>query len=250
MTSAEGDRPAVSLGALSTADVPDDAVLLVPLGSTEQHGPHLPLDTDTRIAVAVARAVASDPAPPLRRGQVLVAPAISVGSSGEHRGFAGTLSIGAEATEAVVRELVRSATAPGGGPFQAVLLLNGHGGNAPATVNAVRTLSAEGRRVAVWAPHFDHGDAHAGFTETSLALHLFAHLVRLDRAQVGDTRPLADLLGRLRSEGVRAVSPNGVLGDPTLANAPEGKALFARLVLSAHGALSDLLHGPQHPAER
>jgi creatinine amidohydrolase/Fe(II)-dependent formamide hydrolase-like protein len=75
------------------------SAVLVPVGSTEQHGPHLPLDTDTRIATAVARAVAvrlgAASAPGGER--YLVAPAIAYGDSGEHQSFAGTISIGTEA---------------------------------------------------------------------------------------------------------------------------------------------------------
>ena len=83
-------------------------MLLVPLGSTEQHGPHLPLDTDTRIAVArCAGRVGRRRCRP--RLAVLVAPAVAYGASGEHEGFAGTLSIGQEALESVVVELGRSA---------------------------------------------------------------------------------------------------------------------------------------------
>lgn len=238
----EVGRP-VNLGRLVSPEVPSDAILLVPLGSTEQHGPHLPLDTDTRIAAAVAQAVAADPAPPLRRGQVLVAPALPVGSSGEHRGFPGTLSIGATATELVLVELVRSATEPGGGPFLATLIVNGHGGNAAPVANAVRILQGEGRRVAAWAPHLPRSDAHAGFTETSLGLHLFPELVRTDDLAAGSTKPIGELMAELREGGVAAVSPNGVLGDPTRASAAEGAALFAHLVLDAHGALSELLSG-------
>ena len=235
------DRRDVALGRLTTGEVVERPVLLVPVGSTEQHGPHLPLDTDTRIAAAVAHAVAADPAPPLVRGQVLVAPAVPFGSSGEHAGFAGTLSIGAETTEAVLVELIRSATEPGGGPFVAALIVNGHGGNAAAVVGAVGRLVAEGRRVAAWAPSLPRADAHAGFTETSLALHLFRDLVRTDAMAAGATSPVTELMPQLRSGGVAAVSPNGVLGDPTGANASEGAALFAHLVLDAHGALAALV---------
>ena len=235
------DRRDVALGRLTSGEVAAQPILLVPLGSTEQHGPHLPLDTDTRIAAAVAHAVAADPAPPLVRGQVLVAPALPFGSSGEHGGFAGTLSIGAETTEAMLVELVRSATEPDGGPFVAVLILNGHGGNAAAVVAAVSRLVAEGRRVAAWAPSLPRADAHAGFTETSLALHLFGDLVRAERMEAGATSPVTELMPQLRAGGVAAVSPNGVLGDPSGANASEGAALFAHMVLDAHGALAELL---------
>ncbi len=230
-----------ALGGMVSTDVPDDAVLLVPVGSTEQHGPHLPLDTDTRIAAAIAHAVALDPPKPLRRGQALVAPALPVGSSGEHAGFPGTLSIGSAALELVLLELVRSATSPGGGPFRAVLIINGHGGNAGPVVSALRTLEGEGRHVSAWAPHVEGGDAHAGFTETSLGLHLFGDLVRTEASEPGALRPVAELMAQLRTGGVAAVAPNGVLGDPTRANAQEGAALFAHLVLSAHGALAALV---------
>ena len=76
-------------------------LLAVPLGATEQHGPHLPLDTDTRVALALARSLAD------RRSDVLVAPALAYGSSGEHAGFAGTVSIGQTAVELVILELAR-----------------------------------------------------------------------------------------------------------------------------------------------
>ena len=77
-----------------------DAILLVPLGATEQHGPHLPLGTDTEIAVAVATAAAAG------SEGLIVAPVAPYGSSGEHDGFAGTLSVGAEATELLLRRAV------------------------------------------------------------------------------------------------------------------------------------------------
>ena len=82
--------------------------IMIPLGSTEQHGPHLPLDTDTRIATAVARGAAKH----LEHGW-LVAPAIAYGASGEHQSFAGTISIG---TEALTMLLVEYAGRPLAGP--------------------------------------------------------------------------------------------------------------------------------------
>ncbi len=196
-------------------------VVLLPLGATEQHGPHLPLDTDTRVAVAVAEAVADR-----HRGRVVVAPALAYGASGEHAGFAGTLSLGLAALELVVVELARSMAAP----LHALVLVNGHGGNVEALVRAVATLRGEGRRVVLWSPRIPGGDAHAGRTETSLVLALDPALVRVERAQAGDTRPLAELMDRLRAGGVAAVSTNGVLGDPAGASAEEGRALLAQLV--------------------
>jgi creatinine amidohydrolase len=189
-------------------------ILAVPLGSTEQHGPHLPLDTDTRIAVALAARLAA------ARDDVTVAPALAYGSSGEHAGFPGTLSIGQQALELVVVELVRSADAYAGG----VVLVNGHGGNAEPLTRAARTLDTEGRRALAWAPSLPPGgDLHAGRTETSLLLAIAPEVVRLDLAEPG----AVDVdLARLRAEGVRAVSPNGVLGDPTGASAEDGRRLL------------------------
>lgn len=193
--------------------------LLVPLGSTEQHGPHLPLDTDTRIATAVAAGAAQ------RCPDVVAAPALAYGASGEHAGFAGTLSLGTEALATALVELGRSA----GREFGAVVLVNGHGGNADAVTAATRQLGTEGRRVDAWWPRAD-GDAHAGHTETSLLLAICPEAVRLDRLEAGNTEPISTLAGRLRQHGLAGVSPNGVLGDPRAASAAHGRALLAAMV--------------------
>ena len=193
-------------------------VLIVPLGATEQHGPHLPLETDTLIAVAVAEAVGA------ARDDVAVAPALPYGSSGEHAGFPGTLSLGQEALELALVELVRSADR-----FDAVVLASWHGGNAEPLARAVARLRAEGRRVVAWDPRPGAADLHAGRTETSLVLALAPERVGPARP-VGVVEPLEVLLPQLRARGVRAVSPNGVLGDATGAGPAEGRAIFARLV--------------------
>jgi creatinine amidohydrolase len=204
------------------ARVAAGAVLAVPVGATEQHGPHLPLDTDTRIAEALAHLLAA------RRDDVLLAPALPYGSSGEHAGFPGTLSIGQEATYQLLVELVRSASMT----FRRILLVVGHGGNAEPVNRAVPLLRSEGRDVIAWSPLLP-GDAHAGRTETSLMLHLAPETVRSDAARAGNTEGLAALLPHLRTGGVKAVSANGVLGDPGGASADEGAALLA-------AALADL----------
>jgi len=207
-------------------DGPPAVTLLIPVGSTEQHGPHLPLDTDTRVAEAVARGAA------VRLGEhTLVAPAVSFGASGEHEMFAGTVSIGREALRAVLVELGRSA----GRWVRRVVFVNGHGGNVEALRDAVELLRAEGRD-ARWfgcALPPDAGfasDGHAGRTETSLMLALAPETVRLDRAAAGNTVPLRELLPAMRAAGVRAVSENGVLGDPAGASAAEGQRMLAALV--------------------
>jgi creatinine amidohydrolase len=193
-------------------------LLVVPIGSTEQHGPHLPLSTDTVVASELCLRLAA-----ARSDVVLTAP-IGVGSSGEHRGFAGTLSIGQEALELLVVELCRSATAT----FDHVLLVCGHGGNAQSLRRAVDRLRAESRDVLVHLPRID-GDLHAGRAETSVMLALRPELVGADRV-VGDTRPLSEIWTQLRDGGVAAVSPTGILGDPTGATATEGTVLLDAMV--------------------
>jgi len=206
-------------------------VLLVPLGSLEQHGPHLPLDTDTRIALAVATGVAS------RREGAAVAPPITLGASGEHAGFPGTLSIGTPALTELLVELGRDSARD----WDAMLLVNGHGGNRDAVAAALARLAAEGRRSAAFHVSPPGGDAHAGRTETALLLHLAPDAVQLAAAAAGETRPISGLMDRLRRDGVRAVSPNGVLGDPTGATPEEGERLLAELIAACTQALDRLL---------
>ena len=194
------------------------SILAVPLGSTEQHGPHLPIGTDSAVAVALAERLAT------ARPDVLVAPPLPYGSAGEHAAFPGTLSIGAAALEMVIVELVRSADA-----FAGIVLVSGHGGNAAPLAAAVARLQSEGRRVLAWAPRVSGGDAHAGRTETSLMLALAPESVRMDAAEPGDVRPLAAVIGELRRGGVASVSPNGGLGDPIGATGEEGRRLLDHL---------------------
>ncbi|WP_046319546.1 mycofactocin biosynthesis peptidyl-dipeptidase MftE [Mycobacterium sp. UM_Kg1] len=210
------------------------ATLLVPVGSTEQHGPHLPLDTDTRIAQALADELAA------RGGNWVVAPAVTYGASGEHQSFAGTISIGTETLTRLLVEYGRSACCWA----QRVVFVNGHGGNTSAMAQAVRLLRSEARDVA-WVPCAVAGaDAHAGHTETSLLLHLSPESVRLDRAQSGNTAPLAQLLPAMRAGGVAAVSAVGVLGDPTTATAAEGRRFFGEMADAALAAVTSWAPGP------
>ena len=215
----------VALGSLAWSEL--DAAgttLLVPLGSCEQHGPHLPLDTDTRIAVHVASA-AADRLTRRHSRRTLVAPAIAIGASGEHDAFAGTLSIGTEVLASVVVELVRSADR-----FGSTVLVNAHGGNATALAAACSTLDGDGRPTRCWHAAVPGGDAHAGRSETSMLLAIDAGVVRLERAAPGNVIAIAELLDELRTRGVGAVSANGVLGDPTGATASEGQQLLDGLV--------------------
>lgn len=197
-----------------------NVLLAVPLGSLEQHGPHLPLDTDTRIAVALAHGLAE------RRSDVVVAPAMAYGASGEHASFPGTLLVGHDVLAELLVEVVRSARST----FSGVILVNAHGGNEQALAAAEQRCATEGDAVLVWRAVVTGGDAHAGRTETSLMLAVDPVAVRPELAEPGCTETIERLLPRLRAEGVRPVSSNGVLGDPTGASAEEGHALLDALV--------------------
>lgn len=210
----------IALAATSSPRVPVEATVLVPVGSLEQHGPHLPLDTDTRIALAVAEQAAK--LLRRRRHNVVVAPPLAYGSSGEHQDFPGTVSIGTEVLRAVLVEVVRSICTWA----RRVVLINGHGGNVGALRTAVAQMRAEGHDASWVACTHPATDLHAGHTETSLMLHLNPWDVRLDRAEIGNTAALEDLLDAMRKEGVKAVSTNGVLGDPRQADAEEGRDIL------------------------
>jgi mycofactocin system creatininase family protein len=111
-----------------------------------------------------------------------------------------------------------------------VVFVNGHGGNVPTLKKAVELLRYEGRAVAWTSCDLPGADAHAGRTETSLLLDLTPDVVVVDDIEGGCTIPVAELMPRLRAEGVAAVAPNGVLGDPRGSSAEEGARLFAALV--------------------
>jgi len=208
-------------------DVRGGGLLVVPLGATEQHGPHLPLSTDTDIAVAIASRLSC---------AVDVAPALPYGASGEHQAFAGTLSIGQEALGSVLVELGRSATET----FSRVLLLCAHGGNVEAVTRAVEHLREEDRDVRAWNPaECWRGDAHAGWVETSVMLALDPDHVDLSRAAPGNPQPIAELMSELRHGGVAAVSVNGVLGDPLGATATDGERLLDDAARALTAAITD-----------
>jgi creatinine amidohydrolase len=228
--------PTVRLVELTSAELAAGSprILLVPLGSLEQHGDHLPLDTDTRVAVAVAEALAAE------QEQLLLAPPLHYGASGEHQGFAGTISIGHEALRNVIVELARSL----GPEFRALVLLTWHGGNSVTVQDAVAQLDQEGHTVGAIAPAIPLGDAHAGRTETSLVLALDPTAVRLDLARAGNTQPLEELMPAMQAGGLRAVTDSGVLGDPSGASAEEGERLLAELVASARDQLLRWMGGP------
>lgn len=202
-----------------------DTVLVLPLGSFEQHGPHLPLDTDSVIVRAVVDdALARDG---VDAAAFTVAPVIPVTASDEHAGFAGTLSMGTEATVAAVVAICRSASWARG-----VCIVNGHGGNADALARITSALEWERITHAIWTlPHYAGDDMHAGRTETSLMLHVAPESVRTGLIPSDAPALPDDAVAAMRTGGVAAVSPNGVLGDASAASADHGRA-----VLDLYGA--------------
>ena len=199
-------------------EVSCNACVVIPVGSFEQHGPHLPLDTDTQIASHLCTQATTG------MDNVVVASPLSITASGEHAGFPGTISIGTEAFATVIVELVRSCDWATG-----VILVHGHGGNFEAVQRATAVLNSEQRNIASWWPHIPGADAHAGNTETSLMLAINPNLVRIDKLDVGNIQPMSEIQHDLQTHGVQAVSANGILGDARNATTQHGIELLAEL---------------------
>lgn len=197
---------------------------VLPLGSTEQHGPHLPFETDTLLATAAAGVVADVP---IGADHVRVLPALAYGASGEHQSFPGTVSMGTDALAETILELGRSITTWAG----RLVVINGHGGNVESLRRAISRLRYEGRDCAWLSCRTAEcsTDTHAGHAETSLMLHLYPERVRPDLAVTGCTEPLATILPAMRKGGVAAVSATGILGDPTTATEADGARLWETL---------------------
>lgn len=210
--------------------------VLLPVGAVEQHGHHLPLAVDAERGTATGEAIAGE------LGQCLVAPTIRVGCSDHHMGFPGTLSIRPETLEHLCVDYVSSLSAHG---FDTILLFPSHGGNfAPLKemLPRLRSAAAPGARVVaytdlsgfleIWRDAITRagGDpsgvgGHAGLAETSEMLEIRPDLVRMDRALAGVPGPPSqEVLVRVFRDGFRAVTPVGVLGDPTGASALLGRA--------------------------
>lgn len=209
-----------------------DTVIL-PLGATEQHGPHLPLGADTLRAEALALRLAA------RLPGALVAPVLPIGCSDEHAGFPGLLSLDAATLAAVIVDCARRMVAWG---ITRLVLLSAHGGNGRALALAAERLRRELPDLRVWLPAqtlapdeavlalaAEAGIApeefglHAGEGETSEVLWLRPDLVRAKAAEAGYRGDMTEIVDRLQRLGVKAVTPNGVLGDPARARAARGE---------------------------
>ena len=221
------------------ADAAGTDLALLPVGATEQHGPHAPLSTDTRNAVAVAEAAAT-----AFDGEIVIAPAVPVGVSEEHRQFAGTLWVSPDTFRAYVRETVASLAHHG---FDRVVVVNGHGGNVTALEEVTATITRHDDAFAVPFTWFEAtGEhyremGHGGPIETALLRHVHPDLVREERIEEAGAGA-SDRWGEWVS-GVNLAydsaefTDNGVVGDPAEGNAERG----AELLDLATEALVDLL---------
>ncbi len=200
------------LSDLPCSDVKGGSIVFA-AGSFEQHGPHLPLSTDTLIAEAVAGKVAE-------KLNALTGPSITVGVSPEHMCFPGTLTLNPSAFKTVVTNLVESMRRHG---FDEIMLVNGHGGNN----RALSELNVDVKVVNLTSllERYDH----AGEVETSLMMHLHPGLVRENRIRKHEFR----WPGKKEWKDTREFTESGVLGDPTEATSEKGKALFDELVEKA-----------------
>jgi len=210
-------------------------VAVMPIGSFEQHGDHLPLATDTLIACGIAETVAN------AYGLFLLPP-ITLSCSHEHAGWAGTVSISSITLHHLVNDVILSLRHSG---ITRVVLVNGHGGNYVLS-NIVQELSVDGPNIALFPGRDDwatarvdggltsdaHEDMHAGEIETSLLMHLMPEVV-------GASRMSADCDGsdrrrHLLTLGMRGYTETGVIGNPSLGDATKGKRVLESLARSFH----------------
>jgi creatinine amidohydrolase/Fe(II)-dependent formamide hydrolase-like protein len=232
-----------SLLKLGTVDV------LIPLGALEQHGPHLPLATDTIIAEAVADVVSR------RLPNLVVAPCLPVGCSDHHLSFPGTASISKEVASAYLVSVTRTLLSHG---FQNAYLFSGHAGNIPAMKEAANSLAGEtlgrvaafvdwpGQRRAMheWARAElgmspERIGSHAGHFETSIMLYLRPELVDVAAAPEGFIGSSREASERMKRDGIEAVSAAGVIGDPRDASAAAGVGYLEVLVSSLVAFIED-----------
>ncbi|MFB6101408.1 MAG: creatininase family protein [Haloplanus sp.] len=206
----------------------DTDLALLPVGSTEQHGPHAPLGTDAFNAEAVAEAGANR-----YDGTAAVAPTVPVGIAEEHRDFAGTLWVSPDTFRSYVRDVVGSLAHHG---FDRVVVVNGHGGNAPALGEVTATISRHDDAYAVPFTWFDavgdHGSdmGHGGPLETALLRAIRPELVREDRideAREGASEGWGDWVsGTNLAHDSAEFTENGVVGDPGAGDAERGEELL------------------------
>lgn len=229
-------EPAVPAVRVLPPDTTGDAagreatVALLPVGSHEQHGPCLPLATDTLIACAVAERLAA------AHPEVQPLPPLTFSCSQEHSAWAGTVSITAATLTAVVRDVAHSLRRSG---VRKLVLVNGHGGNYVLR-NVVQEATAEGHHMALFPVGADWEDAsakagietparsdmHAGELETSILLHAQPGCLREGFEK---TDVVSDDRRHLHTLGLGPYTESGVVGRPSLATAEKGDAVLTAL---------------------
>jgi creatinine amidohydrolase len=230
------------------------AVIVLPLGAVEQHGPHLPLSTDLVIAQAVAEGAVSAAA--AAGADVWLLPPLAFTKSNEHAWSAGTMWISARTMLSVLDDLASCVAATGA---RRLVFLNGHGGNSALVGMANREVRLRHGLMTFLVHPFvpaDQGGAsaptelgmgvHGGFDETSVMLHLRPDLVDMGAARPNVPEWMADNrfvrfggtvpFGWLSND----FGPDGHIGDPTAASAEEGGRLFDLAVASVTGALREI----------
>ena len=216
------------------------AIAVLPVGSFEQHGDHLPLVTDTIVACAIAERIAS-------RYDLMLLPPISIACSHEHADFAGTVSISAVTLHRAIEDIQASLEQRG---IRKLVLVNGHGGNY-VLGNLVQEANVKQRRMALF-PHREdwtharkagglvtdnHEDMHGGELETSILLHVAPEMVR---AGYEDADFVVPERTHLHIVGVAGYSDSGLIGRPSLADPEKGRLVLEDLAASAAGHLDRL----------
>ena len=225
-------------------------IALLPVGSIEQHGPHLPLDTDAFDANHLAREVAaacSNPKP-------LVLPLVSYGVSYHHGDFSGTINISPKTLSQLVYDIGMSAARNG---ITKLMIINGHGGNIPALQFAAQMINRDAHIFTcvetgetserdVLAMIDTPNDVHAGEIETSTTLAIRPHMVRRKRIRKFIPKFSSRYLNFSSKRSVEwyariaKISPSGVLGDPTKASKEKGKKIWAIMIKHLAEFVEDL----------
>ncbi|MFB6133572.1 MAG: creatininase family protein [Halanaeroarchaeum sp.] len=213
------------------ADATETDLAVLPVGSTEQHGPHAPLGTD----YLTAEHVASEGAAHCEK-DVVVGPPVPVGVSEEHRQFTGTLWVSPDTFRSYVRETVESLLSHG---WDRVVIVNGHGGNTAAIREIASELTRRFRAVVAPYTWFDAVDVdldmgHAGAVETSLLLRTYPELLhegRFEAAAADGAQRWGDWVSGVNlSPDTASFTDNGAVGDPTEASTESGAALETQAV--------------------
>lgn len=244
------ERNLAHLSWTDVRDLPKEGVVVLPVGATEQHGPHLPLITDT-LQVTRVLDVALERLPDTAAAWTL--PALPYGKSNEHAGFPGTVSLSADTLRATLFDIAESIWDTG---FRRLAFLNGHGGNSAVLDATARDIHAATGLIcfciqpSFWLqPPFEISNLetcfgiHAGELETSLMLALEPALVKLERA----VSYFPTLEGELKLTGPASVawltrdwSTSGVFGDATLGSAERGHALLENAAERLAALLTEL----------